>query len=120
MAIRVVTYKLRGGQLTPYMDCSSGGAVNSSIGGFYSQTFGAERLVTEIDDAKTELLASTDFQGQKESPNGIDDPSYITSTYSRASYQGTGLRTTDGDLVYSAEESFVSEFIEEDDIGKDQ
>lgn len=116
MAIRVVTFKLRGGQLTPRMNCT-GGASGSQIAGFYSQTFGAEKTVTEIDDAKTELLASTDFQGQKESPNGIDDPAYIATTYARASYQGTGLRTTDGTLVYSADEEFVSEFIDEEDIG---
>jgi hypothetical protein len=117
MAITVITYKLRGGQLTPGIDCSSGLPSNLKPD-FYSQTFGAERQVTIIDDAKIELLASTDFQGQKESPNGIDDIEYIKSTYSSASYQGTGLRTTDGDLVYSADETFVSQWIEEDAIGQ--
>jgi hypothetical protein len=118
MSIRVTKFKLRGGQLQPRMNCAAG-LSSSQISGFYSQTFGADKIVTEISDSKTELLASTDFQGQKPTttPEGIQDPAYIASTYSSASYQGTGLRTTDGDLVYSAEETFVVEFIEEDEVG---
>ena len=115
MAIQVVTYRLRGGQLVPIQNCNGGNP--SGINGFYTQTFGAEKVVVDIDDAKTTLLASSDFQGQKESPNGIEDPDYIRTTYSRASYQGRPLRTTDGDLVYSASEEHVVEFIEEEDIG---
>lgn len=118
MSIRVVTFKLRGGQLTPRMDCTSG-LTSGQTPTFYTQTFMAEKTTTDIDDAKTELLASDDFQGQKPTTTalGIQDPGYIFSTYARASYQGTGLRNTDGTLVYSAEEEFVTEFIEESDLG---
>lgn len=119
MAIRVVTFKLRGGQLQPRMQCT-GGIVAGETPTFYTQTFMAEKTTTVIDDAKIELLASTDFQGQKATTDpllGIEDPAYVFSTYARASYQGTGLRNTDGTLVYSAEEEFVTQFIEESDIG---
>lgn len=118
MVIQVKTYRLRGGQLVPRQNCT-GGSPSSEIAGFYTQTFGAEKVVVDIDDAKTELLASTDFQGQKptNTPQGIEDQAYIDSTYSRASYQGRPLRTTDGDLVYSASEEHVTQFIEEEDIG---
>jgi hypothetical protein len=116
MAIQVITYRLRGGQLQPRQTCI-GGVASSTIAGFYTQTFGAEKVVVDIDDAKTTLLASTDFQGQKESPDGIDDPTYIATTYSKASYQGRALRTTDGDLIYSASEEHVAEFVEEEELG---
>jgi len=118
MAVKVTAYRLRGGQIQPRMNCSGG--ATSAIAGFYMQTFGAEKIVTDIDDAKTELLASTDFQGQKPTTDpvlGIRDPAYIASTYAKASYQGKPLRTTDGDLVYSASEEHVAEFIDEDQIG---
>jgi hypothetical protein len=116
MSIRVVSFRLLGGQLQPRVNCNGG----SQVPTFYTQTFGAEKITTDINDAKTELLASTDFQGQKPTTDpilGIQDPNYIFSTYARASYQGTGLRDTDGNLVYSAEEEFVHEWIEEDDLG---
>jgi len=115
MVISVVTYKLRGGQIKP----RSSGCPSSVITGFYMQTFGAEKVVTDVYDAKTELLASTDFQGQKPTTTelGIEDQTYIDSTFSRASYQGRPMRTTDGDLVYSASEEHVAQFINEEDIG---
>ena len=118
MSVRVVTFKLRGGQIQPRMDCTAG-LVAGLTPSFYTQTFMAEKSTTEIDDAKTELLASTDFQGQKPTTTvlGIQDPDYIFSTYTRATYQGTGLRNTDGTLVYTAEEEFVTEYIEEEEIG---
>lgn len=123
MAIQVVTYRIRGGQLTPIQNCTGGqvqgGTYSSRIQGFYVQTFGAEKITIDIDDAKTQLLASSDFQGQKptETDLGIEEPSYIATTYSKASYQGRPLRTTDGTLVYSASEEHVAEFIEEEEIG---
>jgi len=119
MVITVKTYRLRGGQIQPRMQCT-GGTPGSEITEFFMQTFGAEKVLTDIEDAKTELLASTDFQGQKAPTDlvlGIQDPAYIASTYSKASYQGRALRNTDGDLVFSATEEHVSEFIDEDDIG---
>lgn len=82
---------------------------------FYTQTFGAEKIMVDIDDAKIELLASTDFQGQK--LGDIEDPTYRETTYTRASYQGRPLRTTTGELVFSATEEHVSEWIEEEQIG---
>lgn len=118
MPVRIVTFKLRGGQLQPRVNCSAG------LGGpqtptFFTQTFGVEKVTTDINDAKTTLLASTDFQGQKPTTTelGIQDPSYIFSTYARASYQGTGLRNTDGTIVFNAEEEFVTEYVNEEDLG---
>jgi hypothetical protein len=111
MAIRVVQYRLRGGQMQPKLaSCTGGGAPE-----FFTQTFGAEKVLVDIDDAKIELLASTDFQGQR--LGDIEDPNYRETTYTRASYQGRPLRTTEGDLVFSATEEHVSEWIEEEGLG---
>ncbi len=116
MVVTIAAYKLRGGQVNPRNSSCGAGSV---VEGFYMQTFGAEKIVTDVYDAKTELLASTDFQGQKptNTPQGIEDQAYIDSTFARASYQGRALRTTDGDLVYSATEEHVSQFIDESEIG---
>jgi hypothetical protein len=116
MTTTVVSYRLRGGQIRPIKSSCAGG---SQIDGFLAQTFGAEKVVTDIFDAKTTLLASNDFQGQKPTTTslGIEDPTYIATTYTKASYQGRPLRTTDGELVFSASEEFVTSFIDEDDIG---
>ncbi len=118
MAIEVISYRLRGGQIQPrhhYVGCTP----TSPTPDFYTQTFGAEKIVSIIDDAKTELLESADFQGQKAPTTslGIADPAYIATTYARASYQGRALRTTEGELVYSATEEHVSAFIDEEQIG---
>lgn len=111
MAVQVVTYRLRGGQIQPKLASCNGTGVPT----FYTQTFGAEKIVVDIDDAKISLLSSSDIQGQK--PGDVEDPSYRETTYSSASYQGRPLRTTDGDLVFSATETHVAEFIEEEQIG---
>ena len=119
MVVTVKTYRLRGGQIQPRMQCT-GGNPGSEITEFITQTFGAEKVLTDIDDAKTKLLASTDFQGQKPPTDlvlGIQDPAYIASTYSRASYQGRPLRNTDGELVFNATEEHIFEFIDEDLVG---
>jgi len=108
--VQIVKYKLRGGQLQPALATCGGGTPS-----FFAQTFGAEKIIVDISDAKTELLASSDMQGQK--PGDIEDQSYIDNTYTSASYQGRSLRTTDGDLVFSATEEHTSLFIEEEDIG---
>jgi hypothetical protein len=79
------------------------------------ETWGADPTVVDIDDAKTQLLRSSDMQGQK--PGDLEDPNYIQSTYSQASYQGRPLRTTDGTLVFSASEAHVSEFLDEEELG---
>jgi len=112
MAIQVVTFRLRGGQVTPVLSSCAGVGTPES---FVVQTFGVDKTVTDISDAKTELLASSDMQGQK--PGNVEDPAYIQSTYAGASYSGRPLRTTDGVLVFSASEEHVSEFVEEEAIG---
>jgi hypothetical protein len=109
--VTVIQYRLRGGAIQPKLAACSGAGTPD----FYAQTFGAEKVLTEITDAKTQLLSSEDFQGQK--LGDIEDPAYRESTYTRASYQGRALRTTDGDLVFSGSEEFVSEWIEEESIG---
>lgn len=111
MAITVARYRLRGGQIQPKLPGCNGTGVPT----FYAQTFGAEKILVDIDDAKVDILASTDMQGQK--PGNIEDPEYIATTYSRASYQGRPLRTTEGDLVFSAVEEHVAQWIEEEAIG---
>ena len=118
MVVKVVSYRLRGGQLQP----RSSNCAGSNIDGFFMQTFGAEKIVTDVYDAKTTLLTSSDFQGQKEqdateTPDGPGYQNYIDTTFAKASYQGRPLRTTDGDLVYSASEEHVAEFINEEEIG---
>ena len=54
------------------------------------------------------------MQGLKE--GNEEDPSYINSTYTKASYSGRGMRDTDGNIVFSAQEEFVAEFIDEDEV----
>ena len=112
MVVRVVSYKLRGGQVQPIGTCGS-----SAISGFVMQTFGAEKIVTYVYDDKTDLLRSTDFQGLK--GGDLEDSGYINSTYARASYQCRPFRTTTGEVVFSASEEHVSEFIDEDQIGSE-
>jgi len=119
MPSTAVLYRLRGGQINPALSrCPGfgGPGIPGQPDYFYIQTFGAERIVTDFDDAKVNLLASDDFQGQK--PGDHDDPNYRNSTYSSASYSSRPLRTTDGDLVWSSQELHVSEYLDsEEDIG---
>src|SRR3989304_3490934 len=105
--VQIIRYRLRGGQIQPKLSTCGGGTPE-----FFIQTFGAEKIIVDITDAKTELLASTDMQGQK--PGQVDDPDYIAETYSSASYQGRSLRTTDGQMVFSATEEHVLEWGEEE------
>jgi hypothetical protein len=112
MPVQVTTYNLRGGQIIPVLSNCGGLGVPE---GFVVQTFGVDKVVTDVSDAKVLLLASSDMQGQK--PGDVEDPAYIQSTYSSASYSSRAMRTTDGDLVFSASESHVLEFIEEESIG---
>ena len=113
-----ILYRIRGGQINPAQS-SCPGFGGSGIPGqpeyFYIQTFGAERIVTDFDDAKVAILASDDMQGQK--PGDNDDPTYRATTYESASYSSRPLRTTDGDLVWNAQEVHVAEFIEEEEVG---
>mgnify|MGYP001609338834 CR=1 FL=1 len=107
-----ILYRLRGGQINPALSSCTGTGVPDY---FYIQTFGAERIVTDFDDAKIAILASDDMQGQK--PGDHDDPTYRATTYASASYSSRPLRTTDGDLVWNAQEIHVAEFIDEEDVG---
>lgn len=111
MAVRTVSYRLRGGQITPSLASCNGGEPES----FVIQTFGVDKVVTDVSDSTTEILASSDMQGQK--PGDVTDPAYIESTYASASYTGRPLRTTDGELVFSASEVHVTEFEEEEVLG---
>ena len=112
-------YRLRGGEINPALASCTGTGVPDY---FYIQTFGAEKIIVDFDDAKITLLRSSDMQGQKPSPIaqyplGIEDPAYIATTYSSASYSSRPLRTTDGDLVWTAQETHVAEWVNEEDIG---
>ena len=112
MAVQVINYKVRGGQITPVVSSCAGIGTPES---FVMQTFGVDKTLVDVSDAKTELLASSDMQGQK--PGDVTDAGYIATTYSQASYSGRPLRTTDGDFVFSASESHVIEFEEEEVVG---
>jgi hypothetical protein len=111
--VQSISYRLRGGQITPISpNCTGTGAPST----FYLQTFGAEKIVSDIFDAKTTILRSLDFQGQK--PGDHEDLGYTSTTYSSASYSGRAVRTTDGELVYAGTETFVPTWIEEEQIGQ--
>jgi len=111
MATQVISYKVRGGQITPSLSTCGGGVPDF----FVMQTFGVDKIVTDISSAATELLASSDMQGQK--PGNVEDQAYIDSTYSSASYSGRPFRDTDGNLVYNATEVHVLQFEDEEVIG---
>ncbi len=113
MAIDVVTYKLRGGQVTPKFGSCTGLGIPGS---FYVQTFGLEKVITTIEDAATELIKSSSMQGQNVQFDGDhDDPNYRAVAYSSASYNCRGLTTTDGDLVFSSSLTHVAEYIDDED-----
>ncbi len=113
MAIQVVTFRLRGGTITPKLGGCNGLGVP---GTFYMQTFGAERVVTDIDDAATTLIKSSDMQGQNIQFDGDhDDPNYRAVAYSQASYNSRGVLTTDGDLVFNANLTHVAEYVDDED-----
>lgn len=78
------------------------------------QTFGASRIKVDVKSATTELLKSEDMQGLK--PGDEEDSNYRETTYTKASYSCRGLRTTDGDIVFSGQEEHVSEFVDEDEV----
>lgn len=111
MPTTVVTYRLRTGPIIPSLnDC---GAHPPDT--FIMQTFGVERITTDVYDAKTTLLKSSDMQGQR--PGNVEDSAYIATSYVSAAYQARGLKTTDGDLVFTATEEHTHEWTEEEEIG---
>ena len=108
--MEVTKYTIRGSSLQPVGD----GCPMSSITGFVFQTFGATKTTIVVHSATTELLKSSDMQGMKE--GNEEDASYRNTTYTRASYSGRGLRTTDGDIVFSGQEEKVPEFVDESQV----
>ena len=110
MAIEVIKYQVRASSLQP----KGSGCPTGTPNAYFYQTFGATKTVIDAYDAKITLLKSVDMQGLK--PGDEEDPSYRSNTFTKASYSGRGLRTTDGDIVYSAQEEHVGEFIDEDEV----
>lgn len=106
-------YRLRGGEVNPALSSCTGTGVPEY---FYVQTFGAERVVVDFDDAATELLRSSDMEGQK--PGDHDDPAYRATTYSSASFSSKPYRTTDGDLVWNMQATHTAEYVDEELIGQ--
>jgi len=110
MALEVLKYTVNASSPQP----KGSGCPTGVPDEYIIQTFGATKTVAEVHTAKTTLLKSADMQGLK--PGNEEDASYRASTYTKASYSGRGMRTTDGTLVYSAQEEHVAEFIDEDDV----
>jgi hypothetical protein len=110
MAIQVIKYTIRASSLQP----KGSGCPTSSISEYIFQTFGGEKAVIDVYSATTTILKSSDMQGLK--PGDEEDPAYRETTYTKASYSCRGLRTTDGDIVYSGQEEHIAEFIEEEDV----
>jgi hypothetical protein len=110
MALQVIKYQIRASGLQPKGNGCPTGVPTEYI----YQTFGATKTITDVSDATTEILKSEDMQGLK--PGDEENGSYRSTTYTRASYSGRAVRTTDGDLVYTAQEDHVAEFIDENDV----
>lgn len=108
--LQTIKYQIRTSGLQPKGNGCPTGVPTEYI----YQTFGAYKTVVDSDDAATQLLVSKDMQGLK--PGDMEDASYRGSTYTSASYSGRAMRTTDGELVYSAQEEHVAEFIDEADV----
>lgn len=108
--IQVIKYTIRASSLQPVGD----GCPVSSISEYIFQTFGGQKALVDVYDAKTELLKSEDMQGLKAGDE--EDSNYRATTYTRASYSGRPLRTTDGTIVFSGQEEHVSEFVEESEV----
>lgn len=108
--IQIERYRVRGSGIQP----KSSGCPSGTPTEYFYQTFGAERSVCDVYEAKTTLLKSIDFQGLKAGDE--EDVTYRESTFIKASYSGRPLRTTDGELVFNAQEDHVPSFEDEDDV----
>lgn len=108
--IQVTKYQIRASSLQP----KGAGCPTGTPTEYIFQTFGAWKILVDVYDAKTTLLASEDMQGLK--PGNEESPTYRANTYTKASYSGRGLRTTDGTIVYSASEEHVAEFVDESEV----
>lgn len=111
MVATVVSYRLRSGPPTPSLNDCGAHAPDQ----FIMQTFGVDKTITDVYDAKTKLLKSSDMQGQK--PGDVEDPTYIETTFTSASYQTRGLKTTDGEMVFSGSEVHSTSFVDEAELG---
>lgn len=108
--LTVTKYQIRASSMQPKgSGCPTGVPTE-----YFYQTFGATKTVIDVSESKTRFLKSNDMQGLKAGDE--TDAAYRASTYVRASYSGKGMRTTDGDLVYSAQEEHVAEFIDESEV----
>ena len=110
MTLVVTKYQIRASSLQP----KGSGCPTSSVLSYVFQTFGGQKTTVDVKDATTVLLKSADMQGLK--PGDEEDPNYIATTYTKASYSGRGLRTTDGDIVFSGQEEHILEFIDEEEV----
>ena len=110
MALEVTKYTIRASSLQP----KGSGCPTGTPDEYIYQTFGATKTTIDVHSATTTLLKSSDMQGLK--PGDEEDSSYRASTYTKASYSGRGLRTTDGDIVFSGQEEHVAEFVDESEV----
>lgn len=108
--MEITKYTIRASALQPI----GNGCPTNGISGFIYQTFGAEKGTVIIHSATTKILKSADMQGMK--AGNEEDSEYRGTTYIRASYSGRGLRTTDGDIVFSGQEEKIPEFIDESQV----
>jgi len=108
--IQITKYTIRASSPQPI----GAGCPTTNVSEYIIQTFGAQKTLVDVYDAKTELLKSADMQGLKEGSE--EDSNYRATTYTRASYSGRALRTTSGELVYSGQEEHVSEFCDESEV----
>jgi hypothetical protein len=110
MVLTVRVSRLRAGTPMPVVPNCNGLGIPSS---FVVQTFGVETVDTDVVDAATTILKSSDMQGQK--PGDHDDPAFQAVTYQSASYSSLGLMNTDGELVFSGQEVHIAAYNDDED-----
>lgn len=110
MSFETIKYTVRASSLQP----KGNGCPTGTPTEYIFQTFGATKSIIDISGATIRMLKSSDMQGLK--AGNEEDPTYRATTYVSASYSCTGMRTTDGDIIYTAQEEHVSEFIDEDEV----
>jgi hypothetical protein len=109
MVLVITRYQIRAGSPQPVSPSCPSSVPTSYV----YQTFGAQKVDVDVYESLTELKKSSDMQGQKPTEN-VEDPTYRANTYTRISYTGRPLRTTDGEQVFSGQEEHVEEFVDED------
>ncbi len=93
--IEALSYRLRTSGVVP------GGPAGG--GDFILQTFGAEKVTTRAWPSKTILLESDDMRG-------------LGGDYVSASFQGSNLKTEDGNFSFSGQAQLPPDFIDENEI----